>query len=80
MKIISFDVGIKNMAYCILSIEDGNQLIIEDWNILNLMDAEPQPSTFKCSCILLNTKTQKKNGRIRKTNQIKCNGRFSCKY
>jgi len=75
MKIISFDVGIKNMAYCILSIERGNQLIIEDWNVLNLMDAEPLPSTFKCSCILLNAKTQKKNKKIKKgkTNEIAIN-------
>ena len=36
MKIISFDIGIKNMAYCILS----DQLIILDWNVLNLMDEE----------------------------------------
>ena len=66
MKIISFDVGIKNMAYCILSIEHESRLIIEDWNILNLMDADPQPHTFKCSCILLNPKTQPKSYKIKK--------------
>ncbi len=39
MKLISFDVGIKNMAYCYLSYEN-NQLEIVDWGVLNLMNEE----------------------------------------
>tara|TARA_B110001469_G_C9489672_1_gene245075 strand:+ start:9 stop:686 length:678 start_codon:yes stop_codon:yes gene_type:complete len=31
MKILSFDVGIKNLSYCLL-----NDKIIEDWGILNI--------------------------------------------
>jgi hypothetical protein len=50
MNIISFDVGIKNMAYCILSINE-NKLTIKDWNIINLIQIDQttnhQP---KCSC------------------------------
>ena len=37
MKLISFDVGIKNMAYCIFDF-NGNELIVQDWNILNLLE------------------------------------------
>ena len=33
MKILSFDVGIKNLAYCLL---DDKDYIIEDWGILNI--------------------------------------------
>jgi len=33
MKILSFDVGIKNLAYCLLDTED---LTIDDWNIINI--------------------------------------------
>ena len=33
MKILSFDVGVKNLAYCLL---DDNNYIIEDWGILNI--------------------------------------------
>ena len=33
MKILSFDVGIKNLAYCLLDSED---LSIDDWGILNI--------------------------------------------
>jgi hypothetical protein len=48
MNLISFDIGIKNMAYCIFCIDASNNLSISDWNVLNLMDIEqPDP---KCSC------------------------------
>ena len=48
MNLISFDIGIKNMAYCIFCIDASNNLSITDWNVLNLMDIEqPDP---KCSC------------------------------
>ena len=35
MKVISFDIGIKNMAYCILSNTDNPEkpIIIHDWNV-----------------------------------------------
>ena len=33
MKLLSFDVGIKNLAYCVL---DSEEKTIEDWGILNI--------------------------------------------
>ena len=33
MKILSFDVGIKNLAYCLIDSDDGS---IDDWGILNI--------------------------------------------
>lgn len=39
MKIISFDVGIKNMAYCIFDISN-NTVQITDWKVLSLMEQE----------------------------------------
>lgn len=48
MKIISFDVGIKNMAYCILDCTQG-ELAISGWGILNLMDK--QETEQVCSCM-----------------------------
>ena len=36
MKVISFDVGIKNMAYCVLDCTQG-ELGIIGWGVLNLM-------------------------------------------
>ena len=37
IKILSFDVGIKNLAYCILSL-DNNKYNIYDWGIINLTE------------------------------------------
>ena len=55
MKVISFDVGIKNMAYCIFFVS-SEKVCVQDWGILNLMDeivANPV-----CSC---ENKKKKKN-------------------
>ena len=49
MKLISFDIGIKNMAYCIFS-TDASNIEILDWNVLNLMDSE-QPKKI-CNCVI----------------------------
>lgn len=48
MKVISFDVGIKNMAYCIFENSNG-ELGISGWEVLNLMDI--QETTFVCECM-----------------------------
>ena len=37
MKLLSFDVGIKNLAYCLI---DETHQTIEDWGILNI-SSEP---------------------------------------
>src|SRR5277367_3299457 len=38
-KVLSFDVGIKNLAYCLMEINDDTQRFkIEDWKIINLAD------------------------------------------
>ena len=42
MYLISFDVGIKNMAYCIFYF-NGSELIVQDWNILNLLENSKIP-------------------------------------
>lgn len=50
MNIISFDVGIKNMAYCILMKDvSENTLSIQKWDVLNLMDIE-EPTKL-CACM-----------------------------
>lgn len=57
-KIISFDVGIKNMAYCVFEIVNSKCKII-DWNVVNLMDdSENKSETLKC------TEVGKKNKKI----------------
>lgn len=57
--LISFDVGIKNMAYCIFSLDSNNrECKIKDWNVLNFTeyDLEKQqahlPELFFCQTII----------------------------
>ena len=61
MKIISFDVGIKNMAYCIFSLDDpccSNKFTIADWNVVSLLEKD-EPHV-NCTCIKTKTKAKVK--------------------
>jgi len=67
MKVISFDVGIKNLAYCLFEIPNGGlnrapvegeqKITISDWKVLSLMESEePIP---KCNHPLIKKKGKK---------------------
>lgn len=58
MKLISFDVGIKNMAYCIFDIVPGASITISSWDVLNLMDEIITENNICNQC--LQSKTKKK--------------------
>ncbi len=47
--IISFDIGIKNLAYCIFTVSKDS-VIIRDWNVINLLDIGATPSVPVCNC------------------------------
>jgi hypothetical protein len=46
--IISFDIGIKNLAYCIFTV-GTDSLLIRDWNVINLLD-QNTTTTPVCNC------------------------------
>jgi len=58
MKIASFDIGIKNMAYCILQQEANSTYLLPysilDWKVLNLMEENQWPNRDQtnptCTC------------------------------
>ena len=53
-KILSFDVGIKNLAYCLLEIDTiTKEYKINDWGIINLSDEVIVP---KCNFKVTNAK------------------------
>jgi len=47
MNLISFDIGIRNMAYCVFDISKST-FCIQEWGILNLMD--PVAEMSRCTC------------------------------
>jgi len=53
MKVISFDIGIKNMAYCVLSSTQNADapIMIHDWNVLSMIE-EAAPVVFPCNCMI----------------------------
>jgi hypothetical protein len=53
MKVISFDIGIKNMAYCVLSSTQNADapITIHDWNVLSMIE-EAAPAIFPCNCMI----------------------------
>ena len=60
MNLISFDIGIKNMAYCIFQLNPGSPPSIVDWNVLNLMEEEAPKSSCDCYLKAKNKKTPAK--------------------
>ena len=60
--VVSFDVGIKNLAYCLLSYDDqkevGNQIQIRSWDVIDLMDEKHSDNI--CSGTVKSGKSQGK--------------------
>ena len=71
MKIISFDVGIKNMGYCIFDI-CNNIPYINQWEIMDLIEEQPS-ETHECCHILKNGKKCVKKSSYRKNELHFCN-------
>jgi hypothetical protein len=94
MKLISFDIGIKNMAYCIFDISGPDlgpnfteqTIRIQDWGILNLM-AQETTEKPRCGCFLkTKTKSSQKNKPVENVQLKTCdklakyekNGNYYC--
>ena len=55
MKVVSIDVGIKNMAFCVLSKEEDASSKVETWDIINVAEETPK----KCGCCIKPAKFKK---------------------
>jgi len=42
MKLLSIDVGMKNLAYCLLDVSQDKSYSIEDWRVVDICDVEKQ--------------------------------------
>ena len=51
MKILSWDIGIKNLAYCWVEyVEDKDVFRVLNWEIINLMTPEVKEEPLYCTC------------------------------
>jgi hypothetical protein len=78
-RIMSFDIGIKNMAYCVFDVLPDNQFTISDWNVLDLTETDNSRSSIhdipKCNSIV---KTKKENKTCGKKAKYQKNNIFFC--
>lgn len=87
MKILSIDPGIKNLSYCLLSINEDFTYIIQEWGIINLVNDETEniccgfrkngnkctsKSSFKNEKEYF-CKTHKPSGKVKKCKKPNCN-------
>lgn len=92
-RLISFDIGIKNLAYCIfdfcLESEKGNKCEILDWNVLDISktktdkEIESESETTKkeiifCSCVLPNKSKKIVNIICKKKAKYKKDNNYYC--
>jgi len=61
MKLISFDIGIKNMAYCLFDV-DKYGAKIQEWEVLNLMEDKVHDMT--CNCAIAQKKRSLENAKL----------------
>jgi hypothetical protein len=48
MKIVSFDVGLRNLAYCVLDGTSRNDVKIVDWNIIDVLGEHAGVGVVRC--------------------------------
>lgn len=49
MKLISFDVGLRNLAYCVLEGTNRSDVRIVDWNIIDVLGEQAGVGAARCS-------------------------------
>ena len=82
-KLISFDIGIKNMAFCFFDTSTSSPPSIQKWEVLNLMDETAPIQKVVCTCHLKTKVPKKKVENIviktcGKTAKYQKNGEFFC--
>lgn len=69
MKLLSIDVGVKNLAYCLFTINDKDSYTIDDWKVVNLCNEKKK---------LCNSMNSKKKQCTRRCKYYK-NDEYYCK-
>jgi len=48
MRILSWDIGIRNLSWCEMELCDDGHYIVYDWNVINFMDPEERKRYVYC--------------------------------
>ena len=68
MKILSIDVGIKNLAYCLVNFEK-DEITIDDWDVINICREKN---------LICGEKLKKKNTNCGKKAKFYKNNKYYC--
>jgi len=68
MRILSIDIGIKHLAFCLFGLTDTSEYNIERWDIINLCNEEKH----QCSCVNAKKKPCIRTPRYSKNNLYYC--------
>ena len=73
MRLLSIDVGLKNLALCLFQKEDGGFFSIQEWDVINITGIEADNEvSYKCNEILKNGRLCNKNAKYILHSQEKC--------
>ena len=72
MKLLSIDVGIKNLAYCILDVQANSSYKIIAWDVINLCGVPPVCNQHTKKGVCASSQKYQKG-------QIKCCNSCMCK-
>ena len=73
MKLLSIDVGLKNLALCLFDKNENNEFYINIWDVINITGVEEDKDIVSiCGEVIKNNKVCGKNAKYKKGDECLC--------